>query len=365
MLIRRHFLLAAATPAATTLALTACESGPAREQEARRIRLPVAYNDGDEAVRMRELVRFATLAATSHNTQSWKFRLATKSISLEVDPLRRTPVVDPDDHHLYVSLGCATENLVHAALATGLQATSDFDPGGLGAIRVALETTKAVTSPLYQAITQRQCTRGDYDGTSIAAAELQLLEQAGTGPGVRVMLITDRPSIEKTLEFVVAANSVQINDDAFVEELKAWIRFSHDEALRTGDGLFTGTTGNPALPRWLGSRMLGVFMTPKSDSERYSRQIRSSSGLAVFVADTSDKAHWVQVGRCYQRFALQATALGIRNAFLNQPVEVAAIRPQFAAALGLGSLRPDLAVRFGRGATMPWSMRRPVQDVLV
>jgi len=85
----------------------------------------------------------------------------------------------------------------------------------------------------------------------------------------------------------------------------------------------------------------------------------------VFVSDFSDKAHWVEAGRCYERFALQTTALGIRNAFLNQAVEVASIRPQFAAALGLGERRPDLVVRFGRGATLPWSMRRPVQSVLV
>ena len=47
--------------------------------------------------------------------------------------------------------------------------------------------------------------------------------------------------------------------------------------------------------------------------------------LAVFVAERADAGHWVEVGRCYERFALLATVLGIRNAFLNQPVEVAAI----------------------------------------
>lgn len=108
-----------------------------------------------------------------------------------------------------------------------------------------------------------------------------------------------------------------------------------------------------------------MFFTPKSENERYAKQIRNSAGIAVFASDASDKAHWVEAGRCYERFALQATALGIRNAFLNQPVEVGAIRPQFASTIGLGGHRPDLVVRFGRGPTMPLSMRRPVQSVLV
>jgi hypothetical protein len=39
--------------------------------------------------------------------------------------------------------------------------------------------------------------------------------------------------------------------------------------------------------------------------------------------------------------------------------------PQFAAALGIGTARPDLVVRFGRGPALPRSMRRPVTSVLV
>jgi hypothetical protein len=325
----------------------------------------VDIDTSDRPLLLRELVRHATLAPSSHNTQCWRFRLQEHAITIEADLSRRCPVVDPDDHHLFVSLGCAAENLAQAALAHGLQANASFDPSGAGAVALSLEATKARASPLFQAIPARQCTRGDYDGQPLSPEELRLLEQAGSGKGVRVLLLTERPVMEKVLEYVVAGNTAQVNNPAFVEELKAWIRFGHEEAVRTGDGLFSGATGNPAMPRWLGSRMMGLFFTPKSENERYARQVRNAAGIAVFVSDLSDKAHWVETGRCYERFALQATALGIRNAFLNQPVEVGAIRPQFAAALGLGTLRPDLVLRFGRGPTMPMSMRRPVQSVLV
>lgn len=92
--------------------------------------------------------------------------------------------------------------------------------------------------------------------------------------------------------------------------------------------------------------------------------MRSSAGLAVFVSAVDDRAHWVEAGRCYQRFALQATALGIRNAFVNQPVEEASVRPAFARSLGLAGGRPDLVVRVGRAPAMPRSLRRPVGSVM-
>jgi hypothetical protein len=312
---------------------------------------------------VRELVRFATLAPSSHNTQCWKFSVEGKGVTILPDLSRRCPAVDPDDHHVFVTLGCAAENLAQAALAHGLHADTRFD-ATRGAILVALTPTPAQSSPLYQAIPVRQCTRGDYDGKPLSTDELKLLERAGTSTGVRMLLLTERPAVESVLDHVLQGNTAQMADPAFVKELKTWIRFNSAAALRTNDGLYSVCSGSPNIPSWIGDVAFGWFFTPKGENDKYARQIRSSAGIAVFVGEAADKARWVDVGRAYERFALQATALGIRNAFLNQPVEVAAVRPPFAAALGLAGQRPDLVVRFGRGPTLPPSLRRPVESVL-
>ena len=152
---------------------------------------------------------------------------------------------------------------------------------------------------------------------------------------------------------------------AFVKELKSWVRFNEADALATGDGLFSRLTGNPTLPRWLGNFVFNMVLSERSENDRYAKQLRSSAGVAVFVGDRADPANWFEVGRAYERFALAATALGVRTAFVNQPVEVQAVRAQFAQWLGLGSRRPDLVVRFGRGPQLPYSLRRPVAAVIV
>lgn len=170
--------------------------------------------------------------------------------------------------------------------------------------------------------------------------------------------------MEKVLDLIVAANSAQIADPAFMRELQSWVRFSAASAVATGDGLYAACSGNPALPSWLGNRLFEWVVTAESENAKCIGQIRSSAGIAIFVSDENDPAHWVQAGRSYQRFALQATLLGIKHAFLNQPVEVAAFRPQLADLLGIGTKRPDLVVRFGYGPDMPMSMRRPIADVM-
>lgn len=285
------------------------------------------------------------------------------------DLSRRCPAVDPDDHHLFVSLGCAAENLAQSALAHGLKANAELSAAD--AIQIRLDPTQAVASPLYDAIALRQCTRSEFDGQAISNEDLRLLEAAGQGSGVQLLLIVGKPQIERVLEQVIAANTAQMADPAFVAELKSWIRFSDAQAVQAGDGLFSRASGNPSIPPWLGRAAFPLFFKASSENDKYAKQVRSSAGIAVFASDAPEsvdpsarKARWVATGRAYQRFALQATALGIRTAMLNQPVEVVNQRMAFATSLGLGQRRPDLVVRFGRGPLMPRSLRRPVDAVL-
>jgi hypothetical protein len=85
----------------------------------------------------------------------------------------------------------------------------------------------------------------------------------------------------------------------------------------------------------------------------------------VFVAEKEDPEGWIQVGRSFERFALQATVLGIRHAHLNMPIEVPEVRPAFADWLGIPKRCLDLVVRFGKARPMPMSIRRPLDAVIV
>ena len=153
-------------------------------------------------------------------------------------------------------------------------------------------------------------------------------------------------------------------DAAFVRELKTWLRFSPRDAIASGDGLFSAATGNPTLPAWLGPRVFDWVFRTEAENDKYARQLRSSAGVAVFVSQRDDPEHWVLAGRACQRFALEATALGLKHAFINQPVEVASLRPELAALVGMPGRRPDIVMRFGYGSALPSSARRPVEAVL-
>lgn len=314
---------------------------------------------------LRDLIRFAILAPSGHNTQPWHFRVRQDRIDILPDLTRRTPVVDPDDHHLFVGLGCAAENLALAAGAHGHAGSLAFEPAGDGAIAFTAGDGPESDPALIYGIIRRQSTRVEFDGTPVDADDLRTLANAAGMPGVDVCLITDRRDMERVRDLVVAGTTAQMGDPAFVRELKAWLRYNPRDAMQAGDGLFSVASGSPALPDWLGNLAFDLAFDAASESDRYSRQIRSSAGVAVFVSRNADRRHWVDVGRACQRFALQATALGLKHSFINQPVEVASLRPELAALVGLPGRRPDIVMRFGRGPKLPFSARRPVQAVMV
>jgi len=318
----------------------------------------------------KQLIPFAVRAPSGHNTQPWQFSVEQDTIRIHPDLSRRLPVVDPDDHALFISLGCALENLVVAAAQQGLAASIDYFPSDepQECLRVRLSAgADEDTGALFRAIPERQSNRGSYDGRAIDDADLARLMDANSRDSVKVRAFrVGDPEIEPIIGFVREGNIAQFNDRAFVAELVSWIRFTRREVSNRQDGLAAVALGFPSVPRWLGRWIMTTLVKPEGEAARQERAIRSSSLLLLFIARENDKRHWVDVGRSFERIALTAASLGIAHAHVNMPCEVEPIRRRLAAHLGLDAgAQPLLLIRLGFARKrLPPSPRRPVDQVL-
>jgi hypothetical protein len=315
------------------------------------------------STQMRELVRYATLAANGHNTQPWKFAIKEHDIEIHPDYTRRLPVVDSNDRELWMSLGCALENLIVAARAAGYVPEVTY-PDAADFIHVRLTADTPQSSPLFDAISLRQNTRSEYDSRLVQAADLDQVQVLPLEPGVVLHFVTNPIDMGTVVEYVTQGNLRQYAEKAFVDELIHWLRFNKKEALASRDGLYTRSSGNPEVPRWLGG-MFVAGTTPQQQADADARKLRSSPGAVVVASESDDKTAWVRAGQVYERMALKMTSLNIKSGLLNQPIEVAELRSQFQSAMGLSASLPQLLVRFGYADTMPRSLRRPIDQVLV
>lgn len=332
------------------------------DAQASEIRRPFE-KDVRVPAQMQQLIRYATLAASGHNTQPWQFAITENAIDIHPDYTRHLAAVDPNDRELWISLGCALENLLIAARASGYVPEVTY-PGANDFISVELTTDRPQTNELFGAITLRQNTRSEYDGQLIKTADFDQVQAVGLEPGVVLHFVTSPNDLETVLEYVNQGNLHQYADKAFIDELMQWLRFTKKEALASRDGLYSAASGNPQVPRWLGQMVVGG-LTPQQQADTDAKKLRSSSGAVVIASESEDKTAWVRTGQVYERLALTMTSLNIKSAFLNQPIEVANLRSEFQSALGLGASLPQLLVRFGYADALPPSLRRPVEDVLL
>lgn len=309
--------------------------------------------------RMAELVRMATLAPNSHNTQGWSFTALPQGLQIAVDPVRRTPVVDPDDHHLFISLGAAVETFILAATAYGLIARPDVATDGTVMLTIG---TGAIPSPLLAAITARQSHRGLYDGTALTDADRMALLAAD--PALR--LIEDASTRTALRDLTVAAYATQMADAAYRAELKSWLRFSQNAALETEDGLFSGCSGNSPVPQMLANGLYSQLVTAKGQSDALATQIDSTPTLALLATEPDTPTGQIDTGRRLARLGLAAADQRLVMAHINPALENQGNRAEIARLLGLGSARPSLLLRIGHAATaMPYSLRRPPTQTIL
>src|SRR3989440_5132099 len=193
---RRRFLSQAGTVAAVT-ALTGTGILTWRTA-AQGVLAPAtgpAYDPGRQfhagSGRPRDLVAAAVLAANAHNTQPWRFRLSPGRIDLHAVPERTTGTMDQLRREMYLSLGCALENLTLAAAAAGLAPSVQVVPDPADptlAASVRLGTGAPVDSPLHRAIPDRHTNRGPYQsGRPVPAGVLDHLAAPGTAAGPAVV----------------------------------------------------------------------------------------------------------------------------------------------------------------------------------
>jgi hypothetical protein len=320
----------------------------------------------------KQLIPFAVRAPSGHNTQPWQFSVEQDTIRIYPDLSRRLPVVDPDDHALFISLGCALENLVVAAAQQGLAASIDYFPSDepQECLRVRLSAgadEDEDTGVLFRAIPERQSNRGTYDGRAIDDSDVARILAASPRDSVEVRAFrVGDPDIEPIIGFVREGNIAQFNDPAFVAELVSWIRFSRGEVSNRQDGLAAVALGFPSVPRWLGRWIMTTLVKPEGEAARQEKAIRSSSLLLLFIARENGKRQWVEVGRSFERIALIAASLGIAHAHVNMPCEVEPIRRRLAAHLGLDAgAQPLLLIRLGFARNRrPPSPRRPPEKIL-
>lgn len=368
---RRQFLIVAGSlAAATALAPRIAWAKKAARLDASSALQPWTLPDGPPAGTLetaRTLIGAAVLAPSEWNTQPWRFEVENSTLRLLSDPTRLLPWNDPDARGLMISLGSALENLLIAARAYGLRTTVEYLPHG-GANGVVAEVTWANGDvrrdlPLFAAIPLRRTNRREYDGRGLFPdRRAQLVAQVPEGLSLR--WLDDRDAVRAVAKIAHDAVHAQAEDDRAAGEQYAWMRFGN-EARQRGDGVPIDNLELGTVTSWMASR----YFNPKSWFSRFGPEhaareardgLRSAGALALLCAPRRDQTQWLMGGQAFERFALQATALGLAIQPVSAPLVLKEYREPLLRAFDAVGEEPLMLVRIGHAKNPAATPRRNV-----
>jgi hypothetical protein len=315
---------------------------------------------GHPEERLRFLVRYAILAPSGHNTQPWLFRAHGDALDLLADRTRALPVVDPHDRELTMSCGAALHHLTVAASAFGHPAAvATFpDPGDLDLLATVRlgghRTPTADEAALFDAIPHRRTNRHRFDDRPLPDDVVDALVTAVAEEGAWLAPLLADDVRQAAAGLVAEGDAAQFGDPSFRRELAAW-----HHPRRAGDGL---TVPAALLP--MAHFVMRTFDVGDHTAARDRQLAEGSPVLAVLGTEADDPAAWLAAGSALSRALLTAQTLGVSASFLNQPIEVPALRPRLAELAG-GTGHPQLLLRFGYGPDVAAAPRRPLSDVLL
>ena len=319
-------------------------------------------------------LRYALLAPSSHNSQPWRFLVNGDTIELLADRTRSLPVADPYDRELIISCGAALFNLRSALAHFGVWFNislfpTEADPDLIARVRLteggkaghtADRTAGNGPAHLFPAITRRATNRTPFGPIPLPDSVVASLCAEGASEGVAVKAVTDGKERGRVAGLIAEADRIQFADARFRRELAAWI---HPQRAR--DGMPAYALGVPRLMDFetpITAMVIRTFDVGDGKAA-HDAALAAGSPLLLCFSTTQDNAPaWLFAGQSLQRVLLQAKLEGYDASFLNQPVEVTALRPQLRDLLQTGPY-PQLLIRVGRGEPVAHTPRRAVDEL--
>ena len=290
------------------------------------------------------LISFAVLAPSGHNSQPWLFHIGDNEIIISPDYAKRLDVVDSENRELFISLGCAVQNLMTAAHHYGYDATYEYNDGKI-VVKISKQEVKK-DDPLFDAIKKRHTHRGNFTGAIIPENLLQGIDNEDNA----LVLIYKSESLESEIikQKIVAGNEIQMSDTAFKRELVSWMRFNKKHVNETRNGLCYNVLGFPATPKPIGRKIVGMFLNPKAQNKTDVAVNASASHFCVFCVKENTPQNWIDLGVFLERFLLKITSQGIAYNFSNQPCEIPSLNQELQKELNITHC-PSVVVRLGYG----------------
>lgn len=301
------------------------------------------------------LLRYAILAPSSHNSQPWEFTVDSPPIAVHAPENRWLDVADRDRRELYVSLGCAIENLCIAAeqFNVGYELAYHDNATTVATITLRHDDTQESERPpgLFDALTARYTNHQLFEDRPLSDDVREQVRDCATEDAVTLLVIGESDRKESIAQLQAEADRQQMDDPEYRDELAHWVGI--------------GALGDSWLKARIGQAVLTHLDIGDREARKNSKLITSAPAVGVLVTDSDDSTARVKTGQVFERLALAAVARGVAVHPMSQILERPAMRDELGDLLN--AARPQHLFRLGypvepQGHTPRWPLEAVLTD---
>ena len=304
-----------------------------------------AWNEIDK---LKFFARYALLAPSGHNTQPWQLTVKDKSIDVSINKSHYLSIdgsgllsVEP-----YISIGTFLEVFSLAAHGFGYELNIKLLPKEKVVAEVSLKSRIKSKPILLAAITNRASNRNPFEQDPIDNKTLKEIMDCNF-PGVKTTVLTDRPSIDFVAEQTEAAVKAIMGNQAYRDELSAWVRTNQTRkyegmpGFTHGFGTLKSLLSKPAIRR-------GAKLGPQA--RKSAKLINDSGALIIVRCIDNRKESFINAGRIYSRICVLANSYQLDSSALGASVLDPDTRKEIKGYFNIND-RPVYILRLGRAKT--------------
>ena len=311
--------------------------------------------DAPHEERARFLLRYAILAPSSHNSQPWKFVVDDDTIEVHADEARWLDVADQDKRELYISLGCAVENLRVAAERFGLDyhiSYHDDAPPVIVRLQPERRTASGPRAKLFDQLTERSTNHHLFRNESLGDEIRAELQDCVIEDDVTFDLIDDSERKNAVAQLQAEADRLQMDDPDYRRELGYWLGI--------------GALGGSWLKARVGQAVVTYLDIGDSEAKKNSKLITSTPIVGVLSTESDAPSARVRTGQVFERLALAATGKGVAVHPMSQIPERPEKREELASLIDGDDKSPQHLFRLGfPQESQDHTPRWPVEAFLV
>jgi len=306
-----------------------------------------------------KIIEYGTYAPSSHNSQPWQFTFGEKKIEISPDFTRRLIHGDRQDRQLFISLGCAAENIRQASEAFGFEPSVDVVDGKI-TVTLGEKEIKYQNSETLLAIKNRITSRYAYAFDDRIQELLDFIKNLQED--CVHFFICERELKAKLADVAVKASVEAMDDIEFRKELSRYVK-NNTTSSRVGMPAYG--MGVPTFISYIVPIVLRFVNANRLSRQTDSKLLKERTPYVVVIATKNDdKSSWLKTGFLYERIALEAEKRGFSAALWAAPIEIGDNYKNFQALLST-RFRPQAFFRLGKATKKPpRSPRLTLQEVL-